>query len=453
MRVQVDTAVRLPLDELPPAVAEALRERFTHDNPAYWDARRNRRPCRHLPRRLTSFDETPTELLLPRGALPELLAGPLQPFEPLVDDRTTLPRRGPIAFSGVLRDYQQAAVDACLDRANGVVVAPTGSGKTVVALALVARLATPSLILVHTNVLLNQTAERVRSFLGIEPAVFAGARREVGDVTLATVQCLQRQGTTDLAGRFGLVLLDEAHHGPAYSFRTVLASFAARYRIGLTATPERKDRLHPLLFDVVGPILSTIGKPALEESLAILRPTLVAVETDFGFFYRRNWASLVTSLTRNAARNAIVIDAVLAHHRARSLVTTERIDHAELLADRLAARLPGRVACVHGRMPREQIDQRLAELATGTLRVVVATTSLVGEGFDLPELDTLFVTVPHGNPAKAAQLLGRILRPSPGKLEPRVVDFLDRRVPILRSQWTKRKKVYEGEPPHPAPHD
>jgi superfamily II DNA or RNA helicase len=453
MRVTIDTAVRVPLGELPPDVADELRERFSHDNPAYWDARRNRRPCRHLPRRLTSFDETPTELLLPRGALPELLAGPLAPLDPIVDDRTALPPRSALTFSGVLRDYQQAAVEACLAHANGVVVAPTGSGKTVVALALVARLATPALILVHTNVLLRQSAERVRSFLGVEPAVYAGARREVGDVTLATVQCLQRQGATDLAGRFGLVLLDEAHHGPAASFRTVLASFAARYRIGLTATPERKDRLHPLLFDVVGPIVSTIGKPALEESLAILRPSLIAVETGFGFFYRRNWASLVTSLTRNAARNAVVIDAVLAHHRARSLVTTERIEHAELLAERLATRLPGRVACVHGQMPRDQIDQRLAALAEGTLQVIVATTSLVGEGFDLPDLDTLFVTVPHGNPAKAAQLLGRILRPSPGKLAPRVVDFLDARVPILRSQWSKRKKVYEGEPPNPAPHD
>lgn len=453
MRIQVAETARVAKSDLPDEVVAAVRARFTHENPAYWDARRNRRPCRLIPRQLTSFDETDADLLLPRGALPELQRGLLAPLCPAIDDRTVLPERGPLAFAGELRDYQQAAIDACLARANGVVVAPTGSGKTVVALGLVARLATPALLLVHTNVLVQQTAARVRDFLGVEPAIFAGGRREVGDVTVATVQSLNRVGVADLSGRFGLVLLDEAHHCPAYSFRVLLASFAARYRLGLTATPERKDRLHPLLFDVVGPVLSAIGKPALEESHAILHPSLVAIETAFGFFYRRNWASLVTSLTRNAARNALVVESVLLHHRARSLVTTERIEHAELLATLLTAHLPGQVACVHGHMPREQIDRRLADLAAGTIRVVVATTSLVGEGFDLPDLDTLFVTVPHGNPAKAAQLLGRILRPSPGKGLPRVVDFFDRKVPILRSQWSKRKKVYEGELPHPAPHD
>jgi len=453
MRLHVAETARVALADLPDEVAARLRARFTHENPAYWDARRNRRPCRLLPRQLTSYDETADELRLPRGALPEVQHGLLASFAPIVDDRTVFPPRAPLAFAGDLRDYQRAAIDACVDRANGVVVAPTGSGKTVVALGLVARLATPALFLVHTNVLVQQTALRVRTFLGIEPAIFAGGRRELGDVTLATVQSLNRAGVEGVADRFGLVLLDEAHHCPAYSFRWLLASFRARYRIGLTATPERKDRLHPILFDVVGPVISSIGKPALEECHAILRPELVAVETGFGFFYRRNWASLVTSLTRNAARNALVVEAVLQNHRSRSLVTTERIDHAERLAELLAVHLPGQVACVHGQLPRETVDLRLAALAAGTIRVVVATTSLVGEGFDLPDLDTLFVTVPHGNPAKAAQLLGRILRPSPGKGRPRVVDFVDRKVPILRSQWSKRKKVYEGEHPHPAPHD
>ena len=453
MRVIVAEAVRLPTGGLTPDGVEALRARFTHENPAYWEARRNRRPCRLIPRRLHTYADAPDEVLLPRGAWPEVRQS-LPADVPLeVDDQTVLPPRGALALAGELRPYQAAAVEAVAAAGSGVIVAPTGSGKTVVAMALMARIPTPALFLVHTNVLLQQTVRRVREFLGVEPGVLGAGRQEIGDITVATVQALQRRGTDDLAGRFGLVLLDEAHHCPACSFRAVLAAFRARYRVGLTATPERKDRLHPILFDVVGPVVHAIGRPALEQQASILRPTLLAVETDFRFFYRRNWASLITSLTRNQARNQLVVETVAATLGSRSLVTTERIEHAEQLAERLTARLSVGVACVHGRLSRDVVAAHLADLAAGRVSVVVATTSLVGEGFDLPDLDTLYVTVPHGSPAKAAQLVGRILRPSPGKAAPRVIDFADVRVPVLRSQWTKRKKVYEGEPPHSAPHD
>ncbi len=453
MRVTLSDAVRVPLDGLNPDRLARLRARFTRENPAYWEARRNRRPCRHVPRELVSWTETDDELLLPRGAWHELAGTLLCDAAAGFVDGTVCPPRAPLAFHGELRDYQREAVDAVLASGGGVVVAPTGSGKTMVALGLVARVPTPALLLVHTNVLLRQTAERVRAFLGTEPSVLGAGSLAVGDVTVATVQALNRRGVDGLADRFGLVLLDEAHHCPAYSFRTLLAGFRARYRVGLTATPERKDGLHPVLFDVVGPVVHAISRPELEESSSILRPTLVAIETDFRFFYRRNWAALVTSLTRNEARNHLVVETVAATLGQRSLVTSERIEHAELLAERLAARLPVRVTCVHGRLPREVIQARLAELAQGDVGVVVATTSLVGEGFDLPDLDTLYVTVPHGSPAKAQQLVGRILRPSPGKAAPRVVDFADVRVPVLRSQWTKRKKVYEGEPQNPRTND
>jgi superfamily II DNA or RNA helicase len=446
MLIRVSDTGAIPRAEAPPELLEAWRARFTFDNPLYWEARRNRRPCKHIPRSVASFEEDATTFHLPRGALREVYERDLKPLAPAFQDETVFPPRVPIAFRGELRDYQAAAIQACQARRGGVIVAPTGSGKTVIALALIALVETPVLFLVHTGVLLRQTAERMRAFLGIEPGVIGGGRWEVSEVTVATVQTLRTRGFDELKTRFGMVILDECHHCPAYSFRSILGRFPARFRVGLTATPERQDRLHPILFDVVGPIAYSIERPVLEEARTILRPQVVDVETAFRYFYRRNaWTRMIESLTRNAARNELVCEMVSMNHRQRSLVTTERVAHAERLAALLEARFPGRVGLVHGQMPREQVQQVLGGLADGQTPVVVATTSMIGEGFDLPDLDALFLTVPHGNPTKTAQLLGRILRPSPGKEMPRVVDFADVKVPILRSLWLKRKKVYTGD--------
>jgi len=446
MLIRVSDTGAIQKAEVPPELLEAWRARFTHDNPLYWEARKNRRPCKHIPRTVASCEEDAVTFHLPRGSIREIYENNLKTATPRFQDQTVFPPRAPIAFRGELRDYQAAAIQACQARRGGVIVAPTGSGKTVIALALIARVETPVLFLVHTGVLLRQTVERMRSFLGIEPGVIGGGRWEEAEVTVATVQTLRSRGFDSLKQRFGMVILDECHHCPAYSFRSIVGRFPARYRVGLTATPERQDRLHPILFDVVGPIVYSIERPVLEEARTILRPQVVDAVTEFRYFYRRNaWTRMIESLTRNKDRNAFICEMVEKNHRQRSLVTTERVAHAERLCELLEARMPGRVGLVHGQMPRDGVQAVLERLASGETPGVVATTSMIGEGFDLPDLDALFLTVPHGNPTKTAQLLGRILRPSPGKEMPRVVDFADVSVPILKSLWLKRKKVYTGD--------
>lgn len=450
MHLGVGSRVTITVDQVDDDTRERLIERFTHENPAYWEARRNRRPCRHIPRQIHTYDEEGGALHLPRGALPELRDELLADREIVTRDETVMPHRAPALLEATLRDYQRAAVDACLAAGGGVIVAPTGSGKTVTAMGLVAALDTPTLFLVHTRVLLEQTIERARALLGVEPGVIGGGRDEPDVFTVATVQSLRGRDLSDLKRNVGLVILDEAHHCPAWTFRQVVERFPARWRVGLTATPVRRDRLHPVLFDVIGPVCHTISDGALEARRAILRPELHAVETEFRFFYRRNYGRMITSLTRNADRNRIVLDTILGQHRARSLVTSERIAHAELLHARLEAEAEVPVALAHGRMPRAQAARAVAALAIGEVEILVTTTSLVGEGFDLPDLDTLFLTVPHGNPAKTAQLMGRVVRPAPGKEAAYVVDFVDKNVPVLKNQWRSRKKVYDGRNPHPV---
>lgn len=447
MRCLLDERIRLvdlDLDDPRQAdLVEGLEKRFTHENPVYWDARRNRRPCRHIPREIRLFRrDGEAEVSLPRG-VSGLVRSLVAPFGAPVEDRRAAPPVVLPPFQGELRAYQQEAVDRLVEAEDGVLQAPTGSGKTVITAALISRVQVRTLILVHTGVLLDQTVERMRAFLGVDPGVIGGGREEMGDVTVAMVQTLRRRDLAPLREAFGMVVLDECHHCPADSFQHLVQAFASRWRIGLTATPTRKDRLHPVLYEVMGPLVHRVPARDLVAGGALVPVEVVEVETSFEARYRRDYARLVERLVRDPERNACIVEHVERYHGQRSLVLTDRVDHCHWLAEALGRR-GLRVAALTGEVPREDRQQVLARLAGGGIEVLVATTSLVGEGFDLPELDTVFLTTPSGNVARTTQSLGRALRPSPGKTRAVVVDFVDRRVPLLRNQAVRRARVYRG---------
>lgn len=447
MRIVTADRIRIEgLDREDPRHLEALARleaRFTYDNPAYWDARRYRRPCRHLPRQIVLFEALDDgTVAVPRGARGDVLAalGDL-PFETV--DATVAPPAPGLAFQGALRDYQHAAVAAAVAARDGVIQAPTGSGKTVIAAALAARLGTPALILVHTSVLLEQTADRMRQFLGIEPGRVGGGAESWDTVTVAMVQTLLRRDLAPFRDRFGLVILDEAHHCPAETFKSVVRHFAARHRIGLTATPTRKDRLHPVLFDVVGPIVHRVAPRTLVAQGSIAPSQVIEVTTAFRGAFRNNYGGLINRLVRDAKRNALVLDAVVAHRGARALVLSERVRHCEMLAAALQERgIPAEI--LTGKMARDARDAVLARFSDGRTEVLVSTPAMVGEGFDLPAIETVFLTVPNGNVAKTTQVLGRALRPHAGKAAGRIVDFVDAEVPLLANQYRRRARVYRG---------
>lgn len=448
----------------------AIVERFVRDNPVYHDARRYRRPCRHIPRQVSLFQEdrvaraaprtgTSADLFdnpdaevsaemiewhLPRGAettLRRMLAEYLPDVRVVWEDRTVRPSAGLFRLNGELRDYQSDVVTAAIKAGQGVIQAPTGSGKTVIACGLVAASGLNTLFVVHTSVLLEQTAAAVRRFLGVEPGIIGAGRDEPAPVTVAMVQTLGRRNPAPLHPLFGMVILDEAHHCPAESFKSIVGSFPAACRFGLTATPTRKDRLHPVLFDVVGPIITRVDARNLMVSGSITPVEVVGIDTGFKTRYTKDYAKLITRIAGNRARNDLVVESVARHMGDRTLVLSERVDHCRKLADGLgAAGIPAVV--LTGCVAREDRKQILDDFAAGRFRVLVSTSSLVGEGFDLPVLDTVVVTIPNGNVARTTQLLGRALRPSSGKTAGRIVDFRDFQVPLLVSQFNRRMSVY-----------
>ncbi len=450
------------------AFRTALVERFVRDNPVYADARRYRRPCRHIPRQVALFSEslanpcvpacgTTGDLFdpglpetpgmdwhLPRGAESDVRRM-LERYAPGVPvewvERTVRASSGRFCLNAELRDYQSAAVEAALRAGQGVIQAPTGSGKTVIACGLMAATSLNTLFVVHTSVLLEQTVEAVRRFLGVEPGVIGGGRDDIRPVTVAMVQTLARRPLPPLHPLFGMVILDEAHHCPAESFKGIVGGFPAAMRFGLTATPTRKDRLHPVLFDVIGPIVTRVDARNLIVSGSITPVEVVRIDTGFKTRYSKDYGKLVTRIAANRARNELVVQSTATHRGEKTLVLSERVDHcARLAADLNAAGIPSRV--LTGSVAREDRKSILDDFAAGRFEVLVSTSSLVGEGFDLPALDTVVVTIPNGNVARTTQLLGRALRPSSGKSAGRIVDFCDFQVPLLANQFNRRLSVY-----------
>ncbi len=346
-------------------------------------------------------------------------------------------------FSAQLRSYQEKALEAILNHQSGVVVIPTGGGKTMVALAAAAVLQTSTLFIVHTRELLRQVCSQAEKVLGVKPGELGAGKWTPAPFSAALIQTLARRDLSEIKDRFALIIVDEAHHAPAQTYCEVLPKFPGRYRVALTATPYRRDGLHKLLWLQFGEIIFKIDKRFLQLGGKLLSHSVHPIPTEFDFDYDENYVNLISALCNDRKRQRLVVDTIASTHRPGgcSLVLTERVEHAERLFRALREKnLP--VGLLHGRIGKRARAEVMEQLEEGKIELLVATLSLIGEGWDHPPLDTLYLTVPNGNKTKTTQALGRILRPFPGKPQPRVFDFVDYRVGILRSQWMVRGKVY-----------
>ncbi len=359
----------------------------------------------------------------------------------------------PLQLRAQLRPYQREAIELAIRARGGVIVIPTGGGKTMVAMGLAAQLQTETLFIVHTRELLRQTVEAANRFLGIDVGIIGAGQWDPKPFTVALIQTLAKRDLASIRERFALVVVDEAHHAPAQSYFAVLPHFAARYRVALTATPYRKDGLHELLWLQFGEIVYRVKKKNLEQHGRLLSPQFFPVSTNFSFRYADNFSALITALCHDPKRHQLIIDTISRTHRKGgcSLVLTERVEHCKNLTKSLEKReLP--VVMLHGQLSAKQRVLALDKLKKGEAEILVATLSLIGEGWDHPPLETLYLTVPNGNKTKTTQALGRILRPAPGKPQPRVFDFVDVKVSLLRHHWGIRCKVYGISPEKAYPH-
>ncbi len=431
----------------PAELRRAVRDRFTLPNPAYQEAVKFDRDTRDLPERLLYYDVRPDgALIVPRGAL-ELLYGDLRALglDPRWTDETHV--ADPVAFEEMvtLSPAQERAVDAALGRRMGLVCAPAGAGKTVLGLVAVARRRQPALWLTHTVELARQAVARATTVLGLAPdeiGFIGDGECRVGErLTIALTQSLARHIPPALLG-VGMVVLDEAHHCPAEQTAAVVSQFPARYVLGLTATPYRRDKLDAVLEFYLGPIVATIDKADLADRL--ITPRIIKRDTGLRPT-GDSFTEIVSELVVWPARNALIAEDVaraVADGR-RCLVLSERVGHVRELT-RLLQERGIAAAALYGSLGKKARGQVVADIGAGVIDVAVATGSLVGEGLDCPRLDALFLATPVSYHGRVVQYLGRVSRTAPGKRSAIVVDYCDDNR-MLWSTWRNRRLVYEAQ--------
>lgn len=443
---------KLFLSDVPEQVKSRVMAELTLENPKWLEnlkmGRRNYRVSRHLKMFST---RTCGGLILPRGyggRLARICAECGEEVE-YRDERRTLPEVD-FHFHGELRSYQSEACAVMLRRRFGTLCAPTGAGKTVCGLYLIARRRQPALVVVHTRDLAMQWVERVEEFLGIpgrEVGMIGGGRDKVGQaVTVATVQSVYSRAR-ELKKRIGHLVVDECHRAPSRTFTAAVTAFDCAYSLGLSATPYRRDGLTPLIFWHLGEMHARIDSAALMDSGAILRPEIRIHQTMFHSERDpvEEYAGIIADLTLDADRNALIVDELAGEIRSGrgvSLVLSDRKGHCHALRELLLARhgLDGMV--LTGDTPLPERRKMAACIQAGSVRVVFATGQLIGEGFDASNLGSLFLATPVKFSGRLIQYLGRILRPSSGKTRATVHDFVDGRVGVLEAAARARAEVY-----------
>lgn len=425
----VDGVIHLASSEVHPKALERLWNGLTFANPNFIKAVRFGRAPAGMPEKITLIEPGPdTTLLLPRGAVGlvrDAFAAANQVVE--FEDRRCVLEPVNLEFRWALRDYQDEAAAALVRNVQGCVVAPCGSGKSRLALGAIARLRQPALVLVHNRDLLEQWVDAIGEAFGLKAGVIAEGRVAPGLLTVAMVQTLaamDEPSIAELAGRFGCVVLDECHSAAALTFRRTLARFPAKFRFGLSATPDREDGLGALLELCIGPIVYRIEHQRLVDAGHLIVPQIEPVQTGCEPYVETH-SELITALTEDEGRNRQLVDLVAreAAEGRTVLVLSGRVEHCDRLAGMLRARDIG-AETLTSEVSRKRRADVLGRFRAGTLSVVCAT-SLADEGLDVPRLDRLVLATPARAEGRTVQRLGRLMRPSPGKGTPVLYDFVD----------------------------
>ncbi len=438
---------------LPEAMLDRLNRLAAFQNPEFYKAQAMRLPTYDKPRVIGCAEEHPRFLALPRGLLDELtLLLKQHKIDPRIEDERCAGSAVNLTFKGVLREKQAEAVAKVMKHDEGVLCAGTAFGKTVAAAFVIAARRTNTLVMVHRAQLLDQWRERLSQFLGvpIESVGQIGGSKtnRTGIIDVAMIQSLYRKGEVkDLVAEYGHIVVDECHHLAAVSFEQVMRRARAKYVLGLTATPVRKDGHHPIIYMQCGPIRFNMPfRSQIESSPFEHRVIPRTTATSWTGIADPTIQELYALLAADTSRNEqIARDVIAAVRKGRSpLVLSGRTEHVERLCMRLRQHCD-KVVMLKGGMAEKERNRLMQELDVDDApRIVVATGSYIGEGFDDPRLDTLFLAMPISWRGTLQQYVGRLHRLHDSKKIVEVYDYVDASIPMLARMFDKRLQGYKA---------
>lgn len=462
----------LPKDGFSQKALNTIKRLAAFKNPDFYKTQAMRFPTFNKPRVISLSEETSRYLCLPRGCRNEL-GVLLDEFKVNCEwiDETYQGQPIDVAFNGELRDEQAEAIAAMLKFDNGVLSATTAFGKTVIGAKLITERKVNTLILVHTQQLLEQWKERLNQFLilhetlPIDNASKRGRKKShsiIGQlgagknnlnviVDIAIMQSLVKgDEVKENVKNYGMVIVDECHHVPAFSFEQILKNVSAKYVYGLTATPVRQDGHHPIIFMQCGPVRYKVD--ALKQ--AEKRPFEHFIIPRFTPFRKptfqdeKEWSigEIYTEISNSEIRNQLIVDDIVksVNEGRHPLVLTERTAHVETLATALKNRLPSVITLTGSMSVKEKkaAMETLSSVSSVSNTVLIATGRFVGEGFDEPRLDTLFLAMPIAWEGTVQQYAGRLHRLFENKNEVQIYDYVDIHVGVLEKMYHKRLKGY-----------
>jgi len=454
--IKLGNLIYIEKKDLPNAFLDRLIRLAAFQNPEFYSAQAMRLSTFGKPRVIACADDLLHHIALPRGLLKEVL-DLFQSHSIAVD--VTDHRFGGVPievdFHGDRRAGQTEAAKTLAAYDDGILGAPTAFGKTAVAAQLIAMRKVNTLVLVHRRHLMDQWRERLASFLGLSTKeigqIGGGKSTKTGRLDVAVIQSLIRKGEVkDIVAEYGQVIVDECHHVSAFSFERVLRKVKAKYVVGLTATPIRKDGHHPIILMQCGPIRFNVSSRKQAAASAFQYEVIPKI-TEFTVPPEWNGIGIqdiYTALVNDERRTDLVVaDVVGAIEDGRfPLLLTERTDHLRLLLEKLVRRVPN-VFVMKGGMGKKQRDALASEISSvpeGQPRVIIATGRYIGEGFDDARLDTLFLAMPISWRGTLQQYVGRLHRLHEKKHVVQVYDYVDALAPVLNRMYEKRLKAYKA---------
>ena len=460
--------IYIPLKAVSAKVLNHLKRIASFKNPEFYSKQALRLSTYSTPRIISCFDITDDYLAMPRGCEDAILSFLNENgVKYNIVDETNHGTPISVSFQGKEREEQLAAINALLMHSNGVLHATTAFGKTVTAAAIIARKKVNTLILVHSKSLLAQWHERLTEFLGIDyvepPAPKKRGRRKKfstigcldstgnslhGIVDIALIQsCLDGDSVKPIVENYGMVIVDECHHVSSITFENVLKGVKAHTVYGLTATPIRKDGHQPIIFMQCGPIRfsadakSQIAKQSFERYLIPRFTSFRSITDD-----KQSITTLYQLLSEDEIRNTLIVEDVFKAVEAgrTPIILTNRTAHVTKLAEKLRDKVKNVITLTGTGSTKEkrEMQQHLQEISREEPLVIVATGKYVGEGFDYPRLDTLFLALPISWKGLIAQYAGRLHRENEGKKDVRIYDYIDIHEPVCDNMYRKRLKGY-----------
>jgi superfamily II DNA or RNA helicase len=437
---------------IPPWLLSQIKHLASLWNPKFFENQRKRFSNYGVPPLIRCYDEDMSHLHLPRGTQEEI-EGVLRAAgsEVILEDQR--PTFEPLSFEfhGELTEAQRNAMAAVLAEDIGVLVAPPGAGKTVMGCFAIAHHNVPTLVLSHRKPILEQWRHQLVRFLGLKSSdigqVGGGRNRQTGIVDLGMLQSLEGNDVAaieEFFSKYGFIMIDECHHIPAVTFEASMKRVTARYILGLTATPHRSDGLHDIILMQCGPIRYRM---AMEDN-GIPRQLIVRETALSPLPQETHISEVFRTMARNEARNQLIQNDVIQALEAgrKCLILSHLKEHCQTLMEALTqkGKSPYLLSGMIGKKQRTAIINEIKELPAEEELLIIATGQYLGEGFDCPQVDTLFLAFPVAFKGKLVQYVGRILRQHNGKESVIVYDYVDRQVPVLNHMFYRRVAAYKS---------